>query len=184
MRSPKEILDQIKLENPNKESNRIDWDSKWLGHAFLTAMRSSDARTKCGCILVRDNSIVSEGFNGFIRGIDDNILPNYEGHTDPLLSKYTWMSNHSETNAIINAARLGRSTNGSTAYITTEPCVSCYQQLWQAGIVKIIIPDNDDKAFMCKTEQNLESLSLIQFLTDNRLPIIHRKCNIKIDKIN
>jgi dCMP deaminase len=88
-RTPEQILQKICSAGLAKESGRISWDDKWLGQAYLTSMRSIDARTKCGCVLVKDNQIVSEGFNGFIRGIDDGALPNYEGHKDPLLSKYT-----------------------------------------------------------------------------------------------
>lgn len=108
--------------------NRPNWDQHYLHLAQETAKRSHDSQTQHGCILVNnDHEIITTGYNGFIRDIDDSILPNKRP------DKYPFMI-HAEHNAVLNAARQGRSTLGATAYITGEPCTQCLQILWQAGI--------------------------------------------------
>jgi dCMP deaminase len=113
---------------------RTPWDITFLRQAIESASRSHDAETKCGCVLVRDNTILSGGYNGFIRGIDDTILPNKRPH------KYPYMI-HAEHNAILNCARNGVSTLGATAYVTTKPCFPCFQYLWQVGVCRIVYTD-------------------------------------------
>jgi len=95
---------------------------------------SHDVETQCGCILVRNKSTISTGYNGFMRGIDDFAFPN----TRP--EKYPFMI-HAEANAVYNAAREGKSTIGSRAYITAPPCISCLQMLWQCGVHEIYFSD-------------------------------------------
>jgi len=137
--SGKSLLETVKEELgflPEKdyriEKERIKWDHIFLIEALLWSYRSHDAQTQCGCVLVgEDNTVLSTGYNGFMRDIDDSVLPNVR----PL--KYPFMI-HAEHNAILNCASSGRSTLGSTAYITDAPCNWCLQYLWQAGIKKIV----------------------------------------------
>lgn len=181
MRSPQQILSEIQEKNLNKPVKRISWEEKWLGHAYLTSMRSMDARTKCGCVLVKDNCLVSEGYNSFIRDISDDKMPNFEGNEDSTLCKYNYIK-HAEDNALLNASRNGYATLGSLAYITTTPCVKCYQSLYQAGIETIIIPKNPKYIpSFNKTEKYKEQMEFLQFLTNNQLPIISVECTINID---
>jgi dCMP deaminase len=113
----------------------IDWYSLFFLESILWSLKSHDPQTQCGCVLVaRDNTIVSTGYNGFIRGIDDSALPN----TRP--DKYPYMI-HAEHNAILNCARQGKSTLGLRAFITGIPCANCLQYMWQAGIHDIYYSD-------------------------------------------
>lgn len=110
------------------------WDDIFFSTAVIWSRMSHDSETQCGCVLVKDSTIISTGYNGFIRGIDDSVLP----RTRP--DKYPFMI-HSEQNAIYNCSRLGKSTLGSTAYITGPPCINCLQALYQAGIAVIYFSD-------------------------------------------
>lgn len=180
IRTPQEILNEISAQGLNKSVKRMSWEEKWLSHAYLTSLRSMDARTKCGCVLVKNNCIVSEGYNSFIRDVPDDKMPNLSGHEDPVLSKYTWIK-HSEQNAILNAARNGHSTLGSLAYITAAPCIDCAISLYQAGVEAIIIPKNPRYVPSgCLTDQYKEQMKFLEFLTDSRLPIIEVECTINI----
>lgn len=116
------------------ETERTPWDITFLRQAIEAADRSHDAETKCGCVLTKDNTILSAGYNGFVRDIDDTVLPNCRPH------KYPFML-HAEWNAILNCARQGKSTLGATCYVTTKPCFLCFQSLWQAGISRIVYTD-------------------------------------------
>jgi len=97
--------------------------------------RSHDEQTKCGCFIAsQDHTPISFGYNGFIRNIDDSILPRYRPE------KYPYMI-HAEANAIYNAVRQGKSLMGSIAYISGKPCIVCLQSLYQSGINKIYYTD-------------------------------------------
>jgi deoxycytidylate deaminase len=110
------------------------WDNKFLLEALFWSRSSHDAQTQCGCVLVKDKTPLSSGYNGFIRDVDDSALPRHRP------DKYPYMI-HAEQNAIYNCTRLGRSTLGATAYITALPCGDCLQALHQCGIVEIIFTD-------------------------------------------
>ncbi len=123
-----------------------EWDNIFFQEATLWSRRSHDTETQCGCILVKDKTVISSGYNGFIRDIDDRSLPN----TRP--DKYPFMI-HAEANAIYNSVRIGRSTLGASAYITAVPCLSCLQMLYQCGIEKIYFSDISNPK-MCSSSPN------------------------------
>lgn len=122
------------IKNIELHDNLNKWDITFFNEAVLWSKNSHDIQTKCGCVLVKDKTSISTGYNGFIRDIDDDVLP----RTRP--EKYPFMI-HAEANSIYNSVRLGRSTLGATAYITGPPCINCLQMLYQCGIVEIKFTD-------------------------------------------
>lgn len=110
------------------------WDKTFFNEAILWSKNSHDAQTKCGCVLVKEKTSISTGYNGFIRDIDDSVLPRVRPE------KYPFMI-HAEANAVYNSVRLGRSTLNSIAYITGPPCISCLQMLYQCGVFDIRFTD-------------------------------------------
>lgn len=108
--------------------DKINWDQYFMSIAFLVAKRSPDANTRHGGLLVKNNKIISTGYNGFVCGADDTVLPN----TRPY--KYLHMI-HCETNLICNAAKTGSSIEGATLYITGYPCKECTKLLINCGIL-------------------------------------------------
>lgn len=118
--------------------NDLSWDEMFILQAALIAQKSKDPSTKVGCIIVNDdNVILSTGFNGFPRGINENVE-----HRWRRPEKYNWVE-HAERNAIYNAARVGVQLNGARAYLNWEPkpCADCTRALIQAGIKEIIGPN-------------------------------------------
>lgn len=111
------------------------WDRRFLEVCEVVATWSKDRSTKCGCVLVKDNRILSTGYNGFPQGTED--YENDEKHERP--TKYMYFE-HSERNAIYSAAKHGISLEGATAYVTGPPCVDCTRAMIQVGIRDIIIP--------------------------------------------
>ena len=110
---------------------RNTWNEYFMLQAFLVSTRSLDPQTQHGCIIVQpDKTIVASGYNSFIGGIDDSVLPNLRPE------KYPFMI-HSEQNAIFSAAKNGHSTKDCIVYVTGPPCNSCFQFMHQAGISKI-----------------------------------------------
>lgn len=104
--------------------------------ARVIAQRSHDAETKVGAVLINNDSgaIIATGFNGFVRGAPDDILPN----TRP--DKYEYIL-HAEQNLISNCARHGFSMNNSTLICTLSPCKLCMRMLLNSGITKVIAND-------------------------------------------
>ena len=143
----KEVLGMknIPQNQYRQEKKKIKWDHIFLLEALLWSQKSHDPQTQCGCILVRDKTILSTGYNGFIRNISDKYLPNLRPH------KYNFMI-HAEHNAILNCVKNGISTNNSIAYITGEPCNMCLQYMWQAGIYEIVYSDFNDPKMMKNDE--------------------------------
>lgn len=118
------------------------WDLRFLELAALVGSWSKDRSAKTGCIIVGpDRLIRSTGFNGFVRGVDDEIA---ERHERPI--KYSW-TEHAERNAIYNAARLGVSLTGCTCYVNWFPCIDCARAIVQVGVVRLVgmEPDQSDK---------------------------------------
>ena len=111
-----------------EDVGRPDWDEYFLGLAIAVSVRSHDPRTKHGCIITHQNRIVGTGYNGYIHGVDDNSLPKKAPE------KYKVFF-HAETNALLNCHIR---PEGCIAYVTGESCLSCMQQLWQAGIKEVV----------------------------------------------
>ena len=118
--------------------DELTWDELFILQAALISQKSKDPSTKVGCVIVGDdNAILSMGFNGFPRGINENEKDRWARP-----EKYHWIE-HAERNAIYNAARNGINLNGARAYLNWEPrpCADCTRALIQVGIKEIIGPD-------------------------------------------
>ena len=111
---------------------RPSWDEFFMKHVYLVITKSRDTSTKFGSVLVKDNEIFSEGFNGMPRGVDDSVLERY---VRP--EKYYWFE-HAERNSIYNCAKAGRCTNLATAYVSCVPCADCARAFIQSGIIEIV----------------------------------------------
>lgn len=101
----------------------------YIRRAEVVAENSPDGETQVGSILVSRQtlSVISEGYNGFVRGTNDEILPK----TRP--EKYEYIV-HAEENLICNAARNGVRTQDCFIVQTISPCIRCARLLYQAGI--------------------------------------------------
>ena len=101
----------------------MNWTEYYMRHQYLASEKSKDPSTKIGAVLVRGDNIVSIGYNGFPRGINDSPerLNNRE-------EKYFYVV-HAESNAILNAARNGIATkagHGPPRTRSRRPhCLAC-----------------------------------------------------------
>ena len=107
---------------------RPSWDEYFTGLVKMTATRSPCDRLQVGCILVRDNRIISQGYNGYIAGCK---------HISIVRDNHEQATIHAEQNSILDCAKRGASCDGCIAYITHYPCVICYRLLCGAGIKEI-----------------------------------------------
>lgn len=110
------------------ENKRPTWNEYFKDIVLTTSSRSSCNRLKVGCLIVNDNRIISQGYNGFLSS---------HPHTSVVINDHEIATIHAEQNAIIDCAKRGVSCNNSIAYITHFPCINCLKLLIQAGIKKI-----------------------------------------------
>jgi len=120
------------MNNYNYNNNRIDWDDYFISTALLIAKRSPCERLHVGCILVKNNRIISAGYNGFLPGANHISILKTDGN-----NTHEQATVHAEQNAISDCANRGVSTNGAIAYITHYPCINCFKILVASGIKEI-----------------------------------------------
>lgn len=112
---------------------RPSWDTYFIELCNKIAKRGTCDRKQVGAVLVKDNRIVSTGYNGSFPGAEhcDNI-----GHL--MEDGHCIRTIHGEINAICQAAQFGIPTKGCTLYCNTRPCLNCVKTIISAGIKEII----------------------------------------------
>ena len=109
------------------------WHKRFMEVAELVATWSKDPSTKTGAIVVGpDREIRATGYNGLVRGVDDNKPERMERPT-----KYDFFE-HAERNAIYNACLTGTSLKGCVMYATHAPCTDCARAIIQSGIKMVV----------------------------------------------
>ena len=107
---------------------RPTWDEYFKKIVICTSERSPCNRLKVGCLLIKDNRIISQGYNGFLPGCI---------HKSIVRDNHEQATIHAEQNAICDCAKRGVSCNGCTVYITHYPCLICTRLLIASGIDEI-----------------------------------------------
>lgn len=121
------------------------WDHMWLDDALSVARKSKDPSTRVGAVIVTpENDKITEGWNGFPRGIADT-----EARYNDRDMKLRLVV-HAEMNAVLNAVRLGVSVQHAKIYVVAidktgtvvgyPPCIRCAVELIQAGVTEYINP--------------------------------------------
>ncbi len=127
---------------------RISWKEYFKELSILVSKRSPCERLHVGCVLVKDNRIISTGYNGFLPGAD---------HQSIVVDNHEQATVHAEQNCITDCAKRGVSTIDSIAYITHYPCLHCYKILVSAGVKAInYINDYKNSPIVKQINQALE----------------------------
>ena len=116
-----------KSTNGNKQ---LAIDKRYLGMARIWATNSYCIRRKVGALLVKDKMIISDGYNGTPSGFENECEEENNTTKSYVL--------HAEANAITKVAKSNNSSDGSTLYITTSPCMECSKLIIQAGITRVV----------------------------------------------
>jgi dCMP deaminase len=147
------------------------WVSAFMDTAERFAQLSSAVKLKVGSVVVKDNRIISIGYNGTPVGWDNNCEKvvdvdvkdpryNYNNFSKELITKDEVI--HAEANAITKLARDGESGAGSTLFCTHAPCVQCAKLIYGAGITSVYYRNQ------YRNEDGLEFL---------------KKCKINVNKV-
>jgi dCMP deaminase len=107
---------------------RPSWNEYFKEIVQITSKRSSCERLKVGCLIVKENRIISQGYNGFLPG-----LP----HESIIRNNHEQATVHAEANAIADCAKRGVSCLGSIVFITHFPCINCFKLMAASGIKEI-----------------------------------------------
>lgn len=135
-------------------NQRPDWDQYFSRIVNVTSERSPCHRLKVGCLLVKDNRIISQGYNGFLPGCP---------HKSIVRDNHEQATVHAEQNAIADCAKRGANCDDSTAYITHYPCIICARLLLASGIKEIKY--------------------LNDYHNDKLVEVFSSQCNVKIIKL-
>ena len=136
------------------DKDRPNWDSYFKEIVQVTSKRSPCDRLKVGCLLVNDNRIISQGYNGYLPGCDHKSVVR-DGHEQATV--------HAEQNALCDCAKRGVSCKNSTVYVTHYPCIICTRLLLASGIKEIKYIDN--------------------YKNDDLVPYFCDQLNVKINQI-
>ncbi len=123
---------------------RKSWDEYYLDIVNKVATRSTCDRLSVGCVIVKNNRIISTGYNGSISGKE---------HCDDVGHLYNDEERcirtiHAEQNALLFAER--EELKDATVYVSHQPCENCAKLLVQAGVSKVVFEHeykNTDSAF-------------------------------------
>lgn len=119
--------EQIKYDNPKKQAR---YDHAYLRMAREWAKLSHCKRRKVGAIIVKDGTIISDGYNGTPTGFE-NECEDADGLTK-------WYVLHAEANAILKVARTTNNATNATLYLTNSPCKDCSKLILQSGIKRLV----------------------------------------------
>lgn len=112
------------------EDKQRELDIRYLRMARIWAENSYCQRRKVGALIVKDQMIISDGYNGTPSGFE-NVCEDENNITHPYVL-------HAEANAITKIARSGNNSEDATLYVTAAPCIECSKLIIQAGIRRVV----------------------------------------------
>ena len=122
----------------------IKYDVAYLKMALEWAKLSYCKRKQVGALIVKDRTIISDGYNGTPSG--------FENCCEDENNKTKWYVLHAEANAILKISRSTQSCEGATLYLTLSPCKECSKLIFQSGIKRVVYiqdySDNEGLAFL------------------------------------
>ena len=133
------------------ERKRPSWDDYFKQIVLETKKRSACERLQVGCLLVKDNRIISAGYNGFLPGCP---------HKSIVRNNHEQATIHAEQNALADCAKRGVSCLNATAYITHYPCIICCRLLLASEIKEIKYIDD--------------------YKNDELVDVFCRQCDVKV----
>jgi dCMP deaminase len=112
------------------KKKQLKYDKAYLRMACEWAKLSHCKRKQVGALIVKDNTIISDGYNGSPSGYT-NACEDENGDTH-------WYVLHAEANAILKVAKSTQNALGGTLYISLSPCRECSKLIIQAGIKRVV----------------------------------------------
>lgn len=114
-----------------------DLDKTYIQMARQWSSLSKAKRLQVGCLIVKDGSIIADGYNGTPKGFDNQCED--VDYFNQLITRKEVL--HAESNAITKLAKSTQSSVDSTMYITTAPCIECAKLIIQSDIIRVVYSD-------------------------------------------
>jgi dCMP deaminase len=151
---------------------RPSWDEYFMQQCDLIATRATCDRKKVGTIIVKNNRMISTGYNGSLPGLPhcDNV-----GHC--MENGHCITTVHSEINSILDAAKRGVSVDGAILYCNTMPCWNCFKAIVSAGIIEIVFHDEyraEQKDKIIETALLIPGFTLRQYIPESNIKPVKR----------
>jgi dCMP deaminase len=140
-----------------RHAPRVGWDDYFMNIAREVATRATCDRKHVGCVIVRDKTILSTGYNGSIRG-----LPHCSDVGHMMEGGHCIATIHAEANALIQAAKNGARIEGATFYTTASPCWSCFKLIANAGVKRVCYGEfyRDERIFETARKLGIQLVKL------------------------
>lgn len=125
----------------NPAFKRPDWDHYFMQIAQVVAIRANCSRRQVAAVIVKDHRIISTGYNGTPRGIQncfDGGCPRCNSDTPSGHDLSSCVCSHAEENSIVQAAYHGISVKDATLYTTFSPCLLCSKMIINSGIKEVV----------------------------------------------
>ena len=120
---------------------KISWNQYFIELAQLVSKKGSCIKRQVGAVIIKDNMIISTGYNGTPRGVRNCNEGGCERCSNPAntsgMNYHECLCVHAEENAIVQAAYQGISTKGATLFTSLCPCLYCAKSIANAGIKKV-----------------------------------------------
>lgn len=144
----------VAIEIVDKKQEK--YDRAYLRMAKEWAKLSHCKRKQVGSLIVKNNTIVSDGYNGTPSGFT-NACEDEHGNTH-------WYVLHAEANAILKVAKSTQNAEGATLYVTLSPCKECSKLIIQAGIKRVVFLDQykDDSGIQFLKEFGIDVKHIIE----------------------
>ncbi len=145
--------------------NRPSWQKYFIDMAYLVSTRSTCLRRKVGAVIVKNNQVISTGYNGAPKSVPHCSLtgclrqqmnvPSGERHE-------LCRGVHAEQNAIVQAAVNGTSIQNAELYCTTQPCIICAKMIINSEIKRVFVAEsyNDKMSLEMLTQANVELIKV------------------------
>lgn len=137
-------MSQDKLGSSNLDASyvRPSWDEYFMKITEMVGSRGSCDRGRAGCVITKNNRIISTGYAGSPIGLPHCDEADHEMHTvihpDGSQSRHCIRTAHAEQNAICEAARMGIALEGGTLYCKMTPCYTCAKMIINSGIKRVV----------------------------------------------
>jgi dCMP deaminase len=122
--------------------NRPSWDEYFMNIMQTIATRATCDRGRAGCVIAKNGHLLTAGYVGApskCKSCDDaGHEMNTVTHEDGIISRHCIRTVHAEQNAIVQAAKVGISIDGSTLYCKMTPCYACAKMIINAGIKRVV----------------------------------------------
>ncbi|MBD2872961.1 deoxycytidylate deaminase [Paenibacillus arenilitoris] len=146
------------MNTKTQDAVRKDWDTYFMDIAYMVSTRSRCPRRHVGAVLVQGKKLLGTAYNGAPMGVQDCLeagcmiseeleVKLVDGKEELVKKQRCIRTIHAEQNLLLFTDRADR--EGSTVYVTDQPCWTCANMLANSGIVEIVYhrayPKDSDK---------------------------------------